>query len=222
MLRVYVVQFFRSGLFVLSLFAAHSGLAQPVKSTRQRIDSLLQVLAQGREDSNKVNVLNRLSFTMVDYNVDSGMAFGQQALKLAEKLSYAAGMAEAYNGIGTNYFHLNQLSAGMDCFEKALRINTQIGHSLQMAQNLGNIGLLNDMLGNYPKALDFLLRALTIFESINDFKGITIQLGNIYQEMGNPQKAMNTIPWRSPNSENIRIKVEKPCNWGTLPMPLAI
>ena len=74
-------------LIIILLFCSVSGYGQ-----NNYADSLRQVLAKQKEDTNKVKLLTNLSSTYVTSYADSGVYFGQQALNLAEKLHFESGV----------------------------------------------------------------------------------------------------------------------------------
>ena len=59
------------------------------------IDSLKNVLHEQKEDTNKIKTLCDLSISYRFYYPDSGLAYGQQAMKLAKKLDYQKGIADS-------------------------------------------------------------------------------------------------------------------------------
>src|ERR1700733_15001086 len=69
-----------------------------------RVDSLLNELPKAKEDTNKVKLLNTLSFGLSFINPDEGMKYGTQGLKLGEYLKWEKGIAGAYNCLSNNYY----------------------------------------------------------------------------------------------------------------------
>lgn len=67
----------------------------------EKLDSL-QLLLQSLEesDSQKVDLLNQLSWEIHTISLDSAAAFAHQARELAESLEYAVGLARAFNLLG--------------------------------------------------------------------------------------------------------------------------
>jgi two-component system, NtrC family, sensor kinase len=73
------------------------------KTGQLRIDSLLAELPKAKNDTNKVNLLNDLSYTFRKINADEGIKYGEQALKLAGDINWIKGIAYANSRIGNNY-----------------------------------------------------------------------------------------------------------------------
>jgi len=180
----------KSYLFLYILLSSSPSL---LFGQRTGIDSMIQKLSSAQEDSDKVNLLNKISFALSDYDTKSGLQYGNQSMLLAEKIHWRKGVASASNSIGVNHLQNSHGQKALDYFQKALVINQELNDKKQVAQNIGNISLIYQLLGDYPKALQNLFAAIKQFESLNDTMGIAKQygnIGNIYQEMGNPRKAI--------------------------------
>jgi two-component system NtrC family sensor kinase len=70
---------------------------------QERIDSLLKELLRAKEDTNKVNLLNSLSYDYRLINTDEGIRYGLLALAQATKISWKKGVARSYHSLGVNY-----------------------------------------------------------------------------------------------------------------------
>ena len=71
------------------------------RSNQFYIDSLKHELTIAKEDTNRVNILTRLSNLYSDYShADSGIAYAQQALDLAKKLNFEKGLYESEMSLG--------------------------------------------------------------------------------------------------------------------------
>jgi two-component sensor histidine kinase len=62
---------------------------------------------------------------------------------------------------------------------KALTLSEKINYNAGAARALSTLGMINVHRGDYPNALKDLFRALEIYESLKDQRGILIQYGNI-------------------------------------------
>src|SRR2546430_147957 len=68
------------------------------------IDSVQNLLGKDKEDTNKVNHLNRLSREYLETgNHAAALSYVQNAKKLAEKTNFQKGLAYAYNNTGIIY-----------------------------------------------------------------------------------------------------------------------
>ena len=59
------------------------------------IDSLKQQLAYAREDTNKLFLLSRISYSYTWSYADTSIMYAEQALELAQKLNYEQGIASS-------------------------------------------------------------------------------------------------------------------------------
>ena len=58
------------------------------KAQSNAIDSLLKLLNTSTEDTNKVNILNTLSYELLYSNTDTTIYYASLAKNLSEKLNY--------------------------------------------------------------------------------------------------------------------------------------
>ncbi len=153
------------------------------KKGQARIDSLLFKLPKAKEDTNKVNLLNDLSFTYSRINPEEGIKYGERALMVAEKLNWKKGISEANNCLGINSNKKSDYIKALDYWFKSLKINEELGDKKSVSRNMGNIGNVYSDKNDYPKALEYYLKALKIMEELGDKKSVATTLtsiGNVY------------------------------------------
>src|SRR5688572_7460968 len=71
------------------------------------VDSLLNELSSGRNDTHKVKLLNRISWAYGPIDPLKGINYGRKALQLTEKLKWNQGIATSYNNLAWNYFEFS-------------------------------------------------------------------------------------------------------------------
>ena len=165
--------------YLVFLFAISPTALYAQKHGMQRIDSLTGELAHTKEDTNRIKLLNTISYLYNEYSYEKGIKNGEDGLRLAEKLGWEKGKADAYNSLATNYNNAGNTDKAVQYITRALQINERTGNRLKMAQNLGNIGVMRYMQGNYAVALEYVYKALKIFEELKDKTGTANQLGAI-------------------------------------------
>lgn len=163
-----------AALLLLFSFAA---TGQPNK--RVQIDALLGRLAYAKEDSNKVHLLESLSFAYSDIHPDSGILMANLALKLSEKIEWEKGMAVSYADLAINYQSKAEHKKALEYHFKALKLYEKLGAKQSAAAILSNIALVYSSQSNYALALDYYHRALHIFESLGERQKAAITLENI-------------------------------------------
>ena len=149
------------------------------KQGQAHVDSLLQALPKQQEDSNKVNILQDLSFSYCTINAEKGIKYGQQALVLATKLNWEKGVAYAHNSLGNNYQKLSDYASALNSFLIALKIAEKSADKRLTAIINGNIGLVYQNKNDLLKALEYDLKALKIDEEMGYKRGLATVSGNI-------------------------------------------
>lgn len=167
-----------------------------VVKSNQYTDSLKNLLLELEEDTNRVEVLFKLSNSLYNENKDSKAArhYFNAALKLSEKLGYNRGIVRYWDTKGYQYRNSSDYSKALNCHFKALSIAKK-EHLIDLLPRIfNNIGVVYRRLDEYKKGLDYHLQALKISEQNDDerTKSYAINsIGNIYLLMGQPDKALN-------------------------------
>lgn len=114
-------------LLICVLFALAHGVAfaQP-KTGQDRLDSLLAELPRAKPDTNRVNLLNTISFAYQNRNPNEGINYANQSLVLARRLTWKKGMAFAYVGLGNNYSSKSDNPKALTSYLSGLKIAEEI------------------------------------------------------------------------------------------------
>jgi len=170
----------------------------PTHSQNRVIDDLLIKIKMSKNDSNKVNLLNKLS-TEYDYLGESGyessLKFGNQALQLAQKISFARGITEALYNIGNVYADQGNNKEALKNYQQSLKLNEGINNKNGIAICYNLMGVLFLKHGNYNGALENFVAALKINTELNNKKGMVKNLNNIGVinfNQGDYNKAINS------------------------------
>lgn len=166
-------------------FSVLSSIAQ--KQGEARIDSMLAVLLKMDDDSNKVELLNSISYDYYSRNPGEGLKYGKQALSLAEKLGWKIGVGESYKNIGNIYWAKSDYPKALDYYFKALHVNEEINYKRGIAKCLTNIALICRVQSDYSGAIKYHENAIRIFEELGIESGVSMNLENI-AEMCSEQK----------------------------------
>lgn len=147
------------------------------------VDSLkIELLKNGlKEDTNEVKILNALAseFGLRRSN-DSALKYALRAEKLAEKLSYKKGLADALNGIGSIFFNKSSYAEALQYHTRSRRLREEISDKRGMADSYLNIGNVYFRQGNAPEALQNYFTSLKIREEF----GNSVMTGNTYSNIG--------------------------------------
>ncbi len=157
-IRVVMICFSAISFFALPVFAQKQGQAL--------IDSLLKELPKKKGDTDKVKLLEKLSFEYMSVDPDEGIKYGTQALQLAEQKRWEKEIAGANNSIGSNYNAKSDYPQAMDYYLKALTLNEKLNDSAGIATNSVNIGIIYYRQNDFNKALDYYFKALPINKNL--------------------------------------------------------
>ena len=166
-----------------------------LQAQQAKVDSLLVVLKNLKEDTAKVNGENDIcKLYIAQANYEVAMQHAQKALVLSEKLDYEKGVAKAHGNIGLIYWYTNSFASALESFEKLLVISKKIGDKKGIATAFNNKGLIFMYQGNYKDAIGNFYKSLKIKEEIGDKAGVGISylnIGNIYLNQGNNEMALS-------------------------------
>jgi len=170
------------------------GAAYAQKTGQELIDSLQTALSKSRQDTNSVKILTDLSTLSSNTgNYDTAIYFAQSALKLARKLNYKKGEADAHISIGVIYWHQGSYPEGLKSYQTAIKLYEAVSYKRGIADCYSNMGLIYSDQSNYPEGLKNLMAALKIYESIGNKSRIAncyLNMGNIYADQGNFPEAL--------------------------------
>lgn len=176
-------------VFLLLFFIPVSGYSQ-----NRTIDSLKNLVSTQKEDTNKVNILNELSWQLLLNNYpDKAEKYIDEATSLAVKLKFRKGEGVATNNLGIVYQTKYNYAAALKYYYKSLKINEEIGYLRGIAFSNQSIGAIYSVQESFTEAIDKFSRALKIYEAIDDKEGIGYiynNFGGIFIEMRDFDEAM--------------------------------
>ncbi|MEZ5082589.1 MAG: ATP-binding protein [Bacteroidales bacterium] len=156
---------------IFMLNSTHAQVKFRVK--KLNADSLAALIPE-KQGTEKIQALNLLSNVICRKNIDSSLLLATQAIELSEKLEYQKGLADGYFNTGNVYFLLDSLQPTISNYLKALRIY----EDLEPSEEYGNLcmqhALTNYFSGRYEITLQYIRRALNIYNRIDDKTGMFI------------------------------------------------
>ena len=180
-------------IFILS-FLKQFCLAQ--KTGQLKIDSLLIELKKAKEDTGKVNIINKISD---EYDAIGEFAkefnYGVEGLAIAKKINYRKGAANCFINIGNAFWYQSNYSKALENYLASLKINEEIGNKKGIAYGYLCIGDIYLSQGYFEKALENNLISVKTNEKIGNKKGISESYNDravIYFSQGNYDKALET------------------------------
>lgn len=181
----------------LCFFILHQFYSQSVKT-----DSLLSLLSTDKHDTARVIHLIKLcwEYKKTGEN-DKGLAIGNEALALSEKLHYKKGIAAALKNIGNIYHNQGAYDKALQKFVSSLKIEQELGDKFEMATSYNNIGVIYMNMENYSQSIENHSAALKIRkEMMNEEKkkGKALPL-SVIRDIGASYHNMGIVYWKQQN-----------------------
>ena len=153
-------------------------LSLSVWSQTREIDSLLNVLQNTSEFEIKIKAYDRVSWALIDIDLEKAIAYNDTAFTLSEKRKYKEGIIGAYD----NYVVLHR---ALGNYDKALNYLDEydkliLGDTSNIAGAAFQRGVLNSIIGKYDESLKSYQKALKLYESLGNERG----LGILYNTIG--------------------------------------
>lgn len=146
---------------------------------KQSSNSVAASLKSMKEDSLKVNLLNKTGFSLINTDTIRALQYSNEALRISKELGWKEGIAKSNFALGTVYNQYLQFDKALVYFKQALGTSNKKLNST-VYQSLGNVYINKS---DFSKALDYYFRALKIDESLKDKKDIakiSANIGSIY------------------------------------------
>ncbi|MDQ1265140.1 MAG: adenylate cyclase [Bacteroidota bacterium] len=160
-------------LLAISLFSnINSFILHAQKQEQAGIDSLLKELPKAKEDKNKAYLLGKLALEYYNINSDLCLDYGNQAIKLFEKLDMKKELATAYYYLYVKYLSDRNFPQAFESILKSADYYEKIGDKKNLTESYRNISGIFSELDDSIKALEYLLKALKIDEEIDNEEGI--------------------------------------------------
>ncbi len=152
---------------------------QVTAQENQYLDSLLKLLPNAREDSNKVLLLVDIGNELEISDFEKAKQYYVQAKHLSETINYQMGIIKYY----TNYSAVLNMQSK---FDSSLLLNLQsveiakaTGQKERLASCLNNVGTSYHNLEDYERATDYYLRSTAILEELQRYDRLDILYSNI-------------------------------------------
>ena len=172
---------------------------------QSKIDSLVSILVQPKEDSNKVKALNTLAYELRN-NVtpDSCIQLSKKALFLSEKINWNKGIGESYSNLQWFYMLKTDFASSLNYGFKTLDFWIDLSQKKDN-QNKdfieGKISLAYAAIGSVyadmgdKKAIEYYSKAIEREEKSGDKNALSVHygyMGNFYQDqLKNYNKALD-------------------------------
>jgi pentatricopeptide repeat protein len=147
---------------------------------------------KGLQDSAIVLDLNQKAYAIRATDPAITVALTDSSIKVAEKIAYTAGMAEAYRIRGIGYFRLDSIRLALKDYQEAFKYYKELGNINYQARVYMNIGSLY-MQVDAPRALGYYQKAMRLTRNLNDEAlkaDLYLNIGTTYDNGSDYEKAM--------------------------------
>ncbi len=166
------------------------------------VDSLVVVLNRTKNDIDKAELLNAISDSYKTTDPKVMLDYANRALQLSKKIDYKFAEGNAYLNIGNANIILGNYPIALRNFSEAQAIFENVSESASVKKNdiknglaraYGSIGIIFSEQSSYSKALQYHLKAVKIYEQINNREKcarIYNNIGIVYKSQGEDFKAL--------------------------------
>lgn len=142
---------------------------------QSKIDSLQKILSRLSNDTNKINIINKITYLyltppVVDY--EKALKSGEDSRVLAEKLGFERGVAYAYDNLGTTYGYYGLYEKAFENYLNLLRVLEKLNDTVWLLQANRKLAFLYSATGNTKKTLEIYLKLTKLAEATSDKKKI--------------------------------------------------
>jgi signal transduction histidine kinase len=161
----------------------------PAAAANARLDSLREQLSAAKPDTMLVLRLAQLAHEHTQTDPLLTIAYGKQALQLAQKLVYVRGKAWALVRLGSGFREVGNYPAAMQMGLEGLRLGETLRDDFLIGRAANALGYLQWEQGNSRAALAHFFRAKQVAERSNNAQLLTRLMGNI----GNAYVQLNRL-----------------------------
>ena len=157
---------------ILLLFFCSTVFSQ-VGGTDQLRDSLRRELVIAKNDTSRVLIMSALVSAYTGFYPDTVNLYGNEALKLAERINFSRGEANVLNALGLSIQLQGDYPKSFEYLYRCLQIAEEKNYVFEAAVCYSNIGNGYWFLGDYSKAVDFAKKSQGLFKTTINKHGVS-------------------------------------------------
>ncbi len=180
-------------------------------SVMSQIDSLLGVYHKTKEDSTRVNLINRIVYSYEQANLDSATRWAGRGFVLSKQSLNNKGIGYYFNHKGRMNLYTQKYDSAIFYFKQAYPFFEKAGFTKGMISCNNNIGAVYGEIGKNKESLEYHFKNVKLGESVGDKESIAnsyVNIGNVYNQMQNYYLSVQHILKAIPLYEEL--KLEKP------------
>lgn len=175
-LFTYIIRTLFISLWLVLVFELPMAQTQNTKA-----DSLKALLKNyPKRDTQYVNLLNTTGMNIYLSNPNQTTTYGNEALKLAQKLNYLKGIARAYHTLGISHYAMGKYAQAEQYYIKALDFYKKTENKHKIARIQANLGTLSIWQANYDQSIKYTMKAVDYFKGVNNQEA----LASCYNTLG--------------------------------------
>ena len=127
-------------------------------------------------------------------DVEKGLSYYEQSIKIQETLGDTKGIAVSLNNLGVVYETVGDNKKALEYYQKSLALQNKLGDKKAIAANLYNIGHTYYHQGKTAEGIKHFQKALALEEELGFKNGIARSLNNlggVYDDQGDIEKALS-------------------------------
>ncbi len=176
------MQRIKTYLFILLLLCSNIA----AYSQKQKADSLRDLLAQEKTDTDRVRVMWQLANVLYNNNPDTSLKLAQDAYYLAKRINYVEGESRSLGILASTFRILGNYSRALALNLEKLQLEEKRNVPRNLASVLMNIGIVYVFQEEYNKALEYYFKADSVInkDDVEDFKyNIALNIGDAYNKL---------------------------------------
>ena len=193
------------------LLLSAAWLLQLSIANAQAADSLAALLAIAPADTHRVTLLTDYAWEISESETDKAEIKINEALALAQKLSFKKGEATAWNGLGVVEEIRGNYRKAIIQYEKALAIRQSLNDQRGVAGVLVNLGNAHESLGEFPAATRRHRESLSVYESLRD----TLRMARAHSNISSVLSAGGAYPEAFGELNKARLLLENKGDFAT-------
>jgi len=158
-----------------------------------KIDSLQKQLLSAKNDTDKVLMLNNLSYSLRESNLEKALEYSKLSKNLSEKIHFVKGLPYALENLGWIYYRKGIYTKAFELSSQALAICERIGDEKEGARCLNTIAAIYFVQKKYKLVISTLKSAIKISKRINDNKNVIRSMNNLAYVYSNQDSLKNAI-----------------------------
>ena len=197
---MFQIEFMKKIYFQLILFCL---FFQSSFGQANSTENLMTALEKSTNDIEKTEILNQIATSHKNTNPKLMAEYAQKAWELSKKINHKNEQGTAAILLGTSEIMLGDYAKAIDYFlEAKLIFEQELAKSSEeneivmqgLARTYGNMGVIFSEQNNYAKALTYHLKAVKIYEKLNDEARSAFvynNIGIVYRAQNEPFKALD-------------------------------